>query len=83
MVVMLRVERKTNQMSKFSVKVRLESEEWWIASTAVFMRGKMDDLRDFCIKMEEEISGSNSGDKSDAYFIFSLGSSVGEQAVPI
>lgn len=38
----------------------------------------MDDLRDFCIKVEEEISRSNSGNKSGAYFIFSLGGSVGE-----
>lgn len=66
-------------MSKFSVKVRPQSEEWWIVSTAVFMKGKkMDDLRDFCIKVEEEISGSNSGNNSDAFFIFSLGGSVGE-----
>ena len=65
-------------MSKFSVKVRPGLEEWWIASTAVFMRGeKMDDLRDFCIK-EEEISESNSGNKDDAYFIFLFGGGVGE-----
>lgn len=38
----------------------------------------MDDLRGFCIKIEEEISGSNGGNKSDAYFIFSPSGSVGE-----
>lgn len=38
----------------------------------------MEDLRGFCIKVEEEISGSNSGNKSDAYFIFSLSGRVGE-----
>lgn len=29
----------------------------------------MNDLRDFCIRVEEEYSGSNSGKKSDAYIL--------------
>ena len=41
----------------------------------------MNDLRDFCIRVEERYSGSNSGNKSDAYIL--TWDSLEEQAAPI
>lgn len=44
----------------------------------------MNNLRNFCMRVEEESSGKNvHGSKNDAYIIVSLGGSLGELAVSV